>query len=178
MKKNKNIKLEPLEADALSCDLSKPDHLNQSITDNNIKNNLSIDTAENKPAIRKTKTKTTRPNSVKKKRENKKLKSPRKNRKNKNDKKVKFIEKVDIVKVECWKQYNIEQTAEEVEFIDDIMDDMDGDNNDTKANTDKSNTNSSNEKKNNKKKNKNNNDNGNKKGKGKKKNYTCACNIM
>ena len=143
MKKNKNIKLEPLEADALSCDLSKPDHLNQSITDNNIKNNLSIDTAENKPAIRKTKTKTTRPNSVKKPRVNKKLKSPRKNRKNKNDKKVKFIEKVDIVKVECWKQYNIEQTAEEVEFIDDIMDDMDGDNNDTKANTDKSNTNSS-----------------------------------
>ena len=178
MKKNKNIKLEPLEADALSCDLSKPDHLNQSITDHNIKNNLSIDTAENKPAIRKTKTKTTRPNSVKKPRVNKKLKSPRKNRKNKNDKKVKFIEKVDIVKVECWKQYNIEQTAEEVEFIDDIMDDMDGDGNDTKANTDKSNTNSSNEKKNNKKKNKNNNDNGNKKGKGKKKNYTCACNIM
>ena len=118
MKKNKNIKLEPLEADALSVDICKQNHLNQSITDNNINNNFSIDTTENKPAIRKTKTKTTRPNSMKKPRVNKKIKSPSKNKKGKNDKKVKFVEKVDIVKVECWKQYNIEQTAEEVEWRD------------------------------------------------------------
>ena len=39
-----------------------------------------------------------------------KKKSPNKNKKNpnKNTKKVKFIEKIDIIKVECWKKYNLE----------------------------------------------------------------------
>ena len=44
MKKNKNIKLEPIEDDALSADLCKQNHLNQSITDNNINYDFSIDT--------------------------------------------------------------------------------------------------------------------------------------
>ena len=60
-----------------------------------------------------------------------------------------------------------------VEFVDDILDDLESEKNDTKANTDKTSNDSKNEKKKNKKKNNNNN-----KGKGKKKNYTCACNIM
>ena len=32
---------------------------------------------------------------------------------NKNSKKVKFSDKVEIIDVECWKKYNLEQTADE-----------------------------------------------------------------
>ena len=62
---------------------NKPNQLNQSITENNIKNNLSADIVETKPSLRKTKTKTTRPSSVKKNKITKK-KSPNKNKKNPN----------------------------------------------------------------------------------------------
>ena len=172
MKKNK--KIEPIEIDALSCDLTEPNHLNQSITDNNTnKDKISIDSIDKKAAIRKTKTKTTRPNSMKKPRVNKRPKSPNKNKKNqnKNNKKVKFIDKVDIIKVECWKQYNLEQTADEVEYVEDYLDESEGDNKDKKSTTN-TNTDNKNIKKN-KRENKDNN-----KGKGKKKNYTCVCNII
>ena len=174
MKKNQKLKIDQLEPDLISCDINKPNQLNQSITENNIKNNLSADTVETKPSLRKTKTKTTRPSSVKKNKITKK-KSPNKNKKNpnKNTKKVKFIEKIDIIKVECWKKYNLEQTAEEVEYPDDYLDDFElaTDDNKTKANSniDKNKTNDN-------KKNRINRNNKN--GKGKKKKFSCACNII
>ena len=61
-----------------------------------------------------------------------------------NTKKVKFNENVDFINVECWKMYNIEQTADEnfeAFFIDNEKDD-------------KENLNKEEEKNNNKKKNK------------------------
>ena len=123
MNKNKDLKLDNIEQDFISVDIEKS---NNSITDNNTNNNFSVNITENstKPAIRKTKT--TRANSTKKQKGNKKKNSPKKNKKNENkiNKKVKFIDKVDIVKVECWKQYNLEQTADECEFIDDYFDDF------------------------------------------------------
>ena len=63
---------------------------------------------------------------------------------NNNTKKVKFNENVDFINVECWKMYNIEQTADEnfeAFFIDNEKDD-------------KENLNKEEEKNNNKKKNK------------------------
>ena len=39
--------------------------------------------------------------------------SNKKKEKNNNIKKVKFNEYIDFINVECWKMYNIEQTAEE-----------------------------------------------------------------
>ena len=165
MNKNQKLNLDQLEPDLISYDIKKPNQLNQSITENNIKNNLSVDIVETKPSLRKTKTKTTRPSSVKKNKMTKK-KSPNKNKKNpnKNTKKVTFIEKIEIIKIECWKKYNLEQTADEVDFPDDYLDDFElaADDNKTKANvnTDKNKTND------------------NKKGKGKKKNFSCVCNII
>ena len=174
MNKHQKLNLDQLEPDLISYDIKKPNQLNQSITENNIKNNLSDDIVETKPSLRKTKTKTTRPSSVKKNKMTKK-KSPNKNKKNpnKNTKKVTFIEKIEIIKIECWKKYNLEQTADEVEYHDDYLDDFElaTDDNKTKtnSNTDKNKTNDN-------KKNRINRNNKN--GKGKKKNFSCVCNII
>ena len=76
---------------------------------------------------------------------------------NNNTKKVKFNENVDFINVECWKMYNIEQTADEnfeAFFIDNEKDD-------------KENLNKEEEKNNNKKKNK-----------GKDETISCTCIII
>ena len=104
MIKNKDLKLDKLDKDLVSFDLDKSI---QSIPDNNINNNFLINITENaiKPEIRKTKT--SKCQSAKKQKSNKKNKSLKKIIiKIKN---VKFKEKLDIAKVECWKQYNLEQ---------------------------------------------------------------------
>ena len=190
-----DLKLDKIDDDLASLDLDKS---NQSITDNNTNNNFSINNTDNgpKPVIRKTKT--SKSPSKKKQKSNKKNKTPKKHKSHhhsKNNKKVKFKEKVDIIKVECWKQYNLEQTAEENEYYDEIMDDLeDGDTNDKKNNNDKGNNNNKNDKdvkndnksESNNDKNENNNKkntvkrnrNNNKTGKGKKGNYSCTCIII
>ena len=98
------------------------DITNQSI-DNNIKNKFNTD-GNARPAIRKTKT--TKAGCPHKQKQPKKTKTAKKIKKspNKNEKKVKFTDKIDIIKVECWKKYNLEQTADECEFIDDYLDDF------------------------------------------------------
>ena len=121
MNKNKGLKLDNNEKDFVSIDDIKS---NQSILNNSINNNYSIDNTDNglKPSIRKTKT--SKATSPKKEKKNKKNQTQKinKNYKTNNDKKVKFTDKVDIVKVECWKQYNLEQTADECEYGDDYLD--------------------------------------------------------
>ena len=186
MKKNKVPKLDNIDRDLVSVDETKS---NESIINNNINNRYSINNTDNgpKPSIRKTKT--AKVNSPKREKKSKKNKSPNRTHKNpkNSDKKVKFKEKVDIVKVECWKQYNLEQTADECEFIDDILEDFEIDNNDKGNNKDKDKNDKKNDKndKNNKNDKKNekpaggrNRTNNNKKGKGKKGNYTCTCIII
>ena len=150
---------------------------NSAHIEHDIKNNFSINNTDTntKPAIRKTKT--TKAGS--KQKQNKKNKSPKKNKEgsNKSKKKVKFTDKVDIIKVECWKKYNLEQTADECEYIDDYLDDFEsgetGKSNNSNKNNDKNKSNKEGDKndtKNNHRKNK-----GNKPKKG---NYTCVCNII
>ena len=179
MNKNKDLKLDNIDKDFISVDDEKG---NQSITNNN----YSINNTDNglKPPIRKTKTsKAISPKKEKNK--SKKCKSPNRTKKTNesNDKKVKFKEKVDIIKVECWKQYNIEQTAEECEYIDDFLDD-DKTGNTQGKNKDKDKDNNKNDKKSDnedKKKEKNKdrrNRNNNRNTKGKKGNYTCTCIII
>ena len=173
MKKNKDLKLDNIDRDLVSVDDTKS---NESILNNNINNRYSINNIDNgpKPSIRKTKT--TKLNSPKREKKSKKSKSPHRTHKNpkNSDKKVKFKEKVDIVKVECWKQYNLEQTADECEYIDDVLEDFEIDNNDKGNNKDKN----KNDKKNEKPTGGRNRNNNNKKGKGKKGNYTCTCIII
>ena len=177
MKNNKIKKLDNIEPDLVSADAEKT---NPSIDIGN-NNNYYINNTDNSvhPSIRKTKT-TKLP---KKDKNNKRIKSPHRAKKNKkNGKKVKFIEKVDIVKVECWKKYNLEQTADECELVDDFLDEIDssksnnkGNNNNVKDNKDDKNNNKNDNKKKEKTRNKNNN---NKLCKGKKGNYTCVCIII
>ena len=164
------IELEP------SLNIIDENKLNQSI-EHDIKNDFSINNTDKnaKPAIRKTKT--TRASS--KQKQSKKTKSPKKNKEvsNKNKKRVKFTDKVDIIKVECWKKYNLEQTADECEYLDDYLDDFEN------GVTSKSNNNSNknNDKNNNKEGEKNEIKNNHRKNKGnkpKKGNYTCVCNII
>ena len=150
-------------ADTFDAMTTKRSYRNALSLDNNTNNNFSINITENgtKPAIRKTKT--SKCPSPKKTKPNKKSKTPKKNKKHhsKNNKKVKFKEKVDIVKVECWKQYNLEQTADENEYFDEYMDDIEnGNSNDKKNNNDKGND--KNDKNDNKNDNKNENKNDNK----------------
>ena len=55
-----------------------------------------------------------------------------------NTRKVKFIDQVVIIDVECWKQYNLEQTADEnfdAFFMDFDKEDKDNSNNGNKNNT-------------------------------------------
>ena len=158
MNKKKNLNID-IDANINSMD---DDITNQSI-DNNIKNNFNTD-GNARPAIRKTKT--TKGGSPHKQKQTKKAKTTKKIKKspNKNEKKVKFTEKIDIIKVECWKKYNLEQTADECEFIDDYFDDFEsGTHNNNNSKTDNKNGNnnknkSSNKNDNDKDKNKNNND--------------------
>lgn len=63
---------------------------------------------ESSPNIKKTKTTHNKNHNNKKKKSSKNKKDP-----NKPQKHVKFSEKVEIVKIECWKMYNLEQTADE-----------------------------------------------------------------
>ena len=159
------------------------DIANQSI-ENNFKNKFNTD-GNARPAIRKTKT--TRPGSPHKQKQPKKTKTAKKIKKspNKNEKKVRFTEKIDIIKVECWKKYNLEQTADECEFIDDYLDDFESgshnNNNSTGDNKNGNNNKNKSSNKNDNDKDKNSNDkskrvkgNNNKQ----KKNYTCVCNII
>ena len=185
MNKNKDLKLDNIDQDLLSVDNNKT---NNSLTDNTNTNTMNNIETSTKPPIRKTKT--TRPGSPKKHKDNKGNKSPKsKKNRNKRSKKVRFKEKVDIVKVECWKQYNLEQTAEECEYADDYLEDFEsGTTMDTK--NEKSNTNKE-EEKNKKSDDKNKKEeekkstpkikNRNKKNphcKPKKGNFVCTCNII
>ena len=158
------------------------DIANQSI-ENNFKNKFNTD-GNARPAIRKTKT--SKLGSPHKQKQPKKTKTTKKIKKspNKNEKKVRFTEKIDIIKVECWKKYNLEQTADECEFIDDYLDDFEsGSHNNNNSTGDNKNGNNKNKSsnKNDNDKDKNSNDkskrvkgNNNKQ----KKNYTCVCNII
>lgn len=178
MNNKKNLKID-LGANINSFD---EDIMNQSI-ENNIQNNFNTD-GNARPAIRKTKT--SKVGSPVKQKQTKKSKTTKKLKKspNKNEKKVKFTEKIDIIKVECWKKYNLEQTADECEFIDDYFDDFESGTHNTNSTSDNKNGNknkSSNKKDNDKDKNSN-DKNSNKRVKGnnnkQKKNYTCVCNII
>ena len=76
---------------------------------------------------------------------------------------VKFKEKPIIIEVECWKQYNLEQTADEnfENYIDEIMEKDNKENKDIKDNKEN-----------------NNNGNNKKRSKGKSENITCTCHII
>ena len=184
MNKVNNLKINQLYPEIISIDVEKSNKINQSITNNNMKNNDSINTIENKPSIKKAKSKLNSHTHIKGQNTNKKRNSPNKNKKtaNKNNKKVKFIEKIDIIKVECWKKYNLEQTADECDFFYNYLEDFEYSNNDKKeTNTNKNknsnkNKNNNDNKNNNNKKNKNNPNNN--RNKGKKGNFTCACIII
>ena len=185
MNKNKDLKLDNIDQDLLSVDNNKT---NNSLTDNTNTNTMNNIETSTKPPIRKTKT--TRPGSPKKHKDNKGNKSPKsKKNRNKRSKKVRFKEKVDIVKVECWKQYNLEQTAEECEYADDYLEDFESgttmDTKNEKGSTDKNeeknkksddNNKKEEDKKNNTPKIKNRNKNQN--SKPKKGNFVCTCNII
>ena len=173
MKKNKNLNIDNIDQDLVSNDADKT---NPSIDiHNNTDNSIH-------PSIRKTKT----TKSPKKEKNGKKSKSPNRIKKSpkKNHKKVKFIDKVDIIKVECWKQYNLEQTADECEFVDDYLDEFvtaknNNNNNKINNNSDKDSKDDKNTTNNEiKKKEKIRNKNNKKIGKGKKGNYTCTCIII
>jgi len=179
MNNKKNINID-IDVNANSFD---EDITNQSI-ENNIKNNFNTD-GNARPAIRKTKT--TKAGSPQKQKQPKKTKTSKKVKKspNKNGKKVKFIDKIDIIKVECWKKYNLEQTADECEFIDDYFDDFESGTHNTNSTCDNKNgVNNKNKNSNKNDNDKNNNDRNknNKRVKGnnnkQKKNYTCVCNII
>ena len=185
MNKKKDLKLDNIDQDFLSVDNNKTNNSFTDNTNNNAMNNIETST---KPSIRKTKT--TRPGSPKKHRDNKGNKSPKNNKKNRNkrSKKVRFKEKVDIIKDECWKQYNLEQTAEECEYPDDYLEEFEsGTTMDTK--NEKSNSNKDEEKnkksddKSKKEEDKKNtpkikNRNKNQNCKLKKCNFVCTCNII
>ena len=79
-----------------------------------------------------------------------------KNKSSKDFKRVKFIEKPKIIDVECWKKYNLEQTADE--NFDDYLEEIENSQNNDKKN-----------KKINQKKESN---------KSKSDTITCTCNIM
>lgn len=183
MNKVKNLKINQLDPELISIDVEKSNKINQSITNNNMSNNDSINTIENKPSIKKTKSKLNSPTAIKGQNTNKKKNSPNKNKKiaNKNNKKVKFIEKIDIIKIECWKKYNLEQTADECDFFDNYLEDFENPNDEKKETNTNKNKNSNknknnNNKNNNSKKNKNNLNNN--RNKGKKGNFTCVCIII
>ena len=150
-------------------------------TDNDIKNNLSINNTDTNPKSNLGRTKTTK--ALSRKKTLQKKKSARKKKiSNGSDKKVKFKDKVDIVKVECWKKYNLEQTADEKEYLEEDLEDFtDGTNdNDNKSATNANSTNDKNNSSNKNETNKNENNKGaNKRNiKQKKGNYTCICNIL
>jgi hypothetical protein len=166
-------------------EIESPNYLfkaNQINTDNDINNYLSTNNTETNPKSNLGRTKTTK--ALSRKKTLQKKKSPRKKKKisNGSDKKVKFKDKIDIVKVECWKKYNLEQTADEKEYLEEDLEDFIGgtNGNDNKSTT---NVNSTNEKSNNSNKNET-NKNENNKGANKrninqkKGNYTCICNIL
>ena len=71
-------------------------------------------------------------------------------------KKVKFIDKITFIDVECWKKYNMEQTADENYY--------DGNDDEEDESEVKNKTNDKN--------------NNNKKGKNKKDNVVCTCNVI
>ena len=89
----------------------KINNISYSKDDVDIKKNIIGKGNENDPIFNKSKTYR---NSVKTKtkRGNKKNIKEEKNKIN-NIKKVKFNSSVDVIKVECWKKYNLEQTADE-----------------------------------------------------------------
>ena len=123
--------------------------------------NMSQD-SKPKSSIRKTKT--VKATSTNKKRSHTRKKSQKKPKNpNKPTKHVKFLDKIDIVKIECWKKYNLEQTADE--NLDELFEDND--------NKDKNNSlNKKNENRN------NNNNNSTKNKKAKSSNITCTCIII
>ena len=89
----------------------KINNISYSKDDVDIKKNIIGKGNENDPIFNKSKTYR---NSVKTKtkRGNKKNTKEEKDKIN-NIKKVKFNSSVDVIKVECWKKYNLEQTADE-----------------------------------------------------------------
>ena len=82
-----------------------------------------------------------------------------KNKSSKIFKKVKFIEKPKIIDVECWKKYNLEQTADEnfEDYLEEMQNNQENINNDDLNKKDKKN---------------------NQKNKSKTDNITCTCNII
>ena len=124
--------------------------------------NISQD-GKPKSTIRKTKTCKSplnkRKTKDKKKSQKKKPRDP-----NKPLKHVKFLDKIDIVKIECWKKYNLEQTADE------NLDELFEDNNTKPKNGNQTKTNDKN--------NNNNNNNSLKKKKTKNSNTSCVCMII
>ena len=82
---------------------------------------------------------------------------------NTNKKRVKFKKNITVIDVECWKEYNLEQVAEE--NFDNIVEDIDDDEN----KKDKKGKKKKKKKKNNEENNNNNN---------KKENISCTCLII
>ncbi len=132
------------DLDNISCSFD-----NKNILDKNLPENEE----DNTKKIRKSKTLR---NSTK----TKLKKSIKKSRKEviERTRKVKFIDEAVIIDVECWKRYNLEQTADE--NFDAFFMDFDKE--------DKDNSNKGNR----------NNTNGNKKLKDRKDNVSCTCNII
>jgi hypothetical protein len=191
MNKTKTVKIN-IEQDSVSFDRgNNNEKFNLTVTYNNIgKNSYNITTENNTGNNNSNNTNKMKndstfknqtaiiPTKTKLRQKFKKNKFQKKN--NKNIKKVKFVEKVDIIKVECWKQYNLEQTAEETDFFDSYLDDFQYNmsiDDKTKSNTMK-NKGDGNSKNKSKKGGKNFNNKNNVKGKGKKVNYTCVCIVI
>ena len=119
---------------------------------------------EGRPKSSIRKTKTVKATSSNKKKGHTKKKHTKNSQKNpdKPTKHVKFLDKIDIVKIECWKKYNLEQTADE------NLEELFEDNDNNKSN--------SQNKKNDNRSNYNNNPSKNKKAKPS--NITCTCIIV
>ena len=147
--------------DLFNFDAEK-DNRSDNDKDSNDIQNISQD-GKPKSTIRKTKT-CKSPKNKKRTKERKKTIKRKPRDPNKPVKHVKFLDKIDIVKIECWKKYNLEQTADE--NLDELFED----------NTPKQKN--SMQAKNNDKNNNNNNNNSSKKKKIKNSNISCACMII
>ena len=146
--------------DLLNIDAEKDTRSDDDKESNDIAN-ISQD-SKPKSAIRKTKT-CKSPKNRKKTKERKKSQKRKQRDPNKPIKHVKFLDKVDIVKIESWKKYNLEQTADE------NLDELFEDNSPKQKNSSQVKTND---------KNNNNNNNAMKKKKMKNPNASCACMII
>jgi len=189
--KNK-INNNSLNLDSIDAIILNQERSSKTINGNGLNKKYSITSNENpvRNNYRKIKTLKLSSSNLQKSIKNSKCSINQLKSKHTKNKKVKFNNKIDIIKVECWKRYNLEQTGKDWEDIDGFCDFSEKGKNKTKENSNKKDNIKDNNKDNNtninndntddiNKKNTNKNKNKrNKKEKNKKGNYTCVCCII